>query len=84
MPQISVTNIGQAQVVLKDPHGYTEFVMEVNGGDTETAEVSNDLLQRLAPQLTAAETPSYDVDGTTIISGIKWSASHGQYRRSSP
>jgi hypothetical protein len=75
MPQLSITNVGQAEVVIIDPQGITEFTTEVAPAATVTKEVSNDLLQRLTPDLKAMETPSLDAAGN-IVTGIQWSVSH--------
>jgi hypothetical protein len=71
MPQLSITNVGQALAVIKDPQGYTDFVTEIAGGVTVVKDVSNDLLQRLTPQLKLMETQSFDALGA-VLTGIQW------------
>lgn len=72
MLKLQVQNVGLATVVLKDPQGYTDFVLEVATTETKTKLITDDVLQRLTPQLQALETPTYKSDGTTILTGIRW------------
>ena len=71
MPKLSVTNVGQATVVFKDLQGYSTFVMEVPMSTTKTADISQDVMERISPQLRALETPMLDSLGN-ILSGIRW------------
>lgn len=72
MPKLQITNIGQATFVVKDYEGYTTFVMEVEGGHTETKDLSVDVLQRIAAQLRSMETPILDPNSGSLLAGIRW------------
>jgi hypothetical protein len=70
--KLQLTNAGQTPIVVKDQEGYTDFALSVDPGTSATADVSPDLVSRLAPYLKAMETPVYDSDGTTIITALRW------------
>lgn len=72
MLKLQVQNIGQASITIKDPQGYTDFVMDVASGVTATKNISRDLLERIEPQLKAYETPVMDSAGTTVVIGVRW------------
>jgi|MudIll2142460700_1097286.scaffolds.fasta_scaffold00003_112 hypothetical protein len=72
MLKLQVQNIGQASITIKDPQGYTDFVMDVASGVTATKNISRDLLERIEPQLKAYETPVMDSLGTTVVIGVRW------------
>jgi hypothetical protein len=72
MPKLSVTNVGEATVVLKDLQGYSGFVMEIEKAHTVTADVTQDVLERVTPQLQGLETPLLDSLGN-VLSGARWS-----------
>jgi len=71
VPKLQITNVGQATFIIKDFEGYTGFVVEVPRNSTETRDVSEDVLQRIATQLRAAETPIRDADGNILV-GVRW------------
>lgn len=71
MPKLQITNIGHATFIVKDFEGYTDFVVEVAQGLTETRDISEDVLQRIAAQLRSMETPVRDVEGN-VLAGIRW------------
>lgn len=74
MRTLQVQNVGEATVVIKDDEGYSSFVMEVAKGATKTADVTDDVLQRLSSKLRALETPVMGGTGNaTIILAIRWS-----------
>lgn len=78
MLKLQVQNVGEATVVLKDDEGYSNFVMEIPTATTKTAEVTSDVLQRLASKLKAMETPVMGgADGTTVIMALRWSVLAG-------
>lgn len=72
MLKLSVQNVGQAPVTLKDVHGYTTFVMDVAPSTTKTQIVQQDLLERITAQLQALETPITTSAGAVLV-GIRWS-----------
>ncbi|MAG64349.1 MAG: hypothetical protein CMK74_00515 [Pseudomonadales bacterium] len=72
MPKLSITNVGQATVVIKDLEGYTDFKVEIATGATATKDVSQDLVDRLAPSLKSLEGETRQSDNT-ILAGIRWS-----------
>lgn len=75
--QLSIQNIGQATFVIKDLEGYSDFVGEVASGNTETFDVTRDVVQRLAPTLVEMEeNPLWNEDGDTLLVGIRWSTLH--------
>jgi hypothetical protein len=70
--KLRLQNVGQGTIVVKDPQGYTLFVAEVPYNTTSDYDVSEDLVQRLAPQLRDLETnPVKDVLGNILI-GLRW------------
>lgn len=71
MSKLQVQNIGESTVVIKDPQGYSSFIMEIAKGQTKTADVTHDVIERLAPSLKELETPV--MAGSTLLSGIRWS-----------
>ena len=73
MPSLHVTNVGEATVVLKDSQGYSTFVMEIAKGATETADVTQDVLERVTPSLQALEVPILD-SLNNVLAGIRWAA----------
>jgi hypothetical protein len=75
MLKLSVQNLGEATVMIKDEEGYSTFVMEVPKGTTKTRDITTDVLQRLSAKLKVLETPiTQTVGGTTItITQIAWS-----------
>lgn len=72
MPKLQITNVGLATFIVKDFEGYTTFVMEVAAGATETRDISEDVLQRIAAQLRSMETPIKTADGLTVLAAIRW------------
>jgi hypothetical protein len=68
---LQLTNVGQAPIVVKDQEGYTDFVMTVAPATTEEKDVTRDLVQRLASQLTALETPILDVEDNILVA-LRW------------
>jgi len=72
MLKLQVQNIGLATVVIKDPEGYSNFVMEIPTGETKTQLITNDVLQRIESALKAYETPVMDSLGTTVVVGVRW------------
>jgi hypothetical protein len=72
MPKLSITNIGQATVVIKDLQGYSQFVAEVETGNTLTQDVTQDVLERITPELQALETPLVDSTSGITLVGITW------------
>ena len=71
--KLRLQNIGQATIVVKDLQGYSPFVGEVAGGHTEDYEITEDVLQRVAPQLRDLEAaPIKNVVGTVLV-GLRWS-----------
>lgn len=71
MLKLQVQNVGLATVTLKDPQGYSDFVMEVATTETKTKNITQDVLQRLTTQLQALETLVKQSDGTVLV-GIRW------------
>jgi hypothetical protein len=73
--KLQIQNTGQAKIVVQDQEGYTDFVMEVAAGQTESKVVTRDLVQRIAPLLNAMEAAGdvRDAIGTTILKGMRWS-----------
>jgi hypothetical protein len=69
--KLQLTNVGQSPIVVKDQQGYTEFAVTVDPSTTEERDVSRDLVQRLAPQLKAMETPVTDVEGNILVA-LQW------------
>lgn len=72
MPKLQITNVGLATVMVQDFEGYTNFVMEVETGETGTRDVTRNLLQRLAPKLKELEGETKDELGV-VLTGIRWS-----------
>lgn len=72
MLKLQVQNIGLATIVIKDPQGYSNFVMEVATGETKTQLITNDVLQRIESALKAYDTPIMAADGVTVQVGIRW------------
>ena len=72
MPKLQITNVGLATFIIKDFEGYTSFVMEVAASQTETKDISEDVLQRIAGQLRSMETPIKTADGLTVLAAIRW------------
>lgn len=72
MLKLQVQNIGLATITLKDPQGYSDFVMEIASGVTKTKDITADVLQRLETQLQNFETPVYNEAGTTLLIGMRW------------
>jgi hypothetical protein len=70
--KLQLQNVGQATIVVKDLEGYTDFVGEVASGDTETFNVTRDLVQRLAPRLKEMEELVKDELDVVVI-GLRWS-----------
>lgn len=70
--KLQLQNVGQATIVVKDLEGYTSFVGEVASGDTETYQVTEDLVERLAPRLKEMEELVKDSQGNIVI-GLRWS-----------
>lgn len=70
--QLQLNNVGQVPIVVKDHEGYTDFVVTVAPSSTENVDVSMNLLQRLAAQLEALETPSLDDEGNIVVA-LRWS-----------
>lgn len=70
--KLQIQNTGQATITVKDNEGYTDFVMDVAAGQTESKPVTRDLVQRLAPQLAELEGETRNAVGTLIV-GMRWS-----------
>jgi hypothetical protein len=71
--KLRLQNVGQATVVIKDLQGYSPFVGEVEGGHTEDYEVTEDVLQRIAPQLRDLESSVIKDDIGNVLVGFRWS-----------
>jgi hypothetical protein len=70
--KLQIQNTGQATITVKDAEGYTDFVMDVAAGQTESKPVTRDLVQRLAPKLLAMEGETRNAVGELIV-GMRWS-----------
>ena len=71
--KLRLQNVGQATVVIKDLQGYSTFVGEVTGGHTEDYEVTQDILQRIAPQLRDLESSVIKDEVGNVLVGFRWS-----------
>jgi hypothetical protein len=72
--KLQLQNVGEATIVVKDLEGYTGFVAEVAKGETNTYDVTRDLVQRLAPRLVEMETLVKDTaDPDLVLVGLRWS-----------
>lgn len=70
--KLQLKNVGEATIVVKDPHGYSYFVAEVAGGDTARYDITEDVLQRVAPQLKEFETGIIRATDGTVLVGLEW------------
>lgn len=72
--KLQLQNVGEATIVVKDLEGYTDFNAEVAKGDTNTYDVTRDLVQRLAPRLVEMETLVKDSNqNDLVLIGLRWS-----------
>lgn len=72
MPKLSIENVGLTTVVIKDLEGYTSWKADVASGVTGTYNVSQDLIDRIAPTLALLEGEPRQTNNT-VLTGIRWS-----------
>lgn len=71
--KLRLQNVGQATITVKDLQGYSSFVAEAAGGETVDTEITQDVLQRIAPSLRDLENNVMKDDLGNILVGLRWS-----------
>jgi hypothetical protein len=77
MPTLRITNVGETEITLQDPAGISSFSRTIAKAATVDIDVSQDLMERLAPLLKKLEGEARDATSGKVISGARWSLLRG-------
>ena len=77
MPTLRITNVGETEITLMDPAGISDFSRTIAKSATVDVDVSQDLMERLAPLLKKLEGEARDATSGEIVSGVRWSLLRG-------
>ena len=74
---LRIVNVGETDITLQDPSGITSFSCTIAKGATVDKDVSQDLLERLAPLLKKWEGETHAATTKKVIAGLRWSLLKG-------